>query len=65
MNQAAEVSLIFGCGRRLGVTPVPEENGLDGQLKKRKLAKYWHWKRRSEGLVMVMTEREIEGKFLT
>ena len=38
---------------------VPEQNGLLEQLKKRKLAKYGHWKRRSEGLVI-----EIEGKCL-
>ena len=41
---------------------VPEQNGLLEQLKKRKLAKYGHWKRRSEGLVMAVTEGEIEGK---
>ena len=34
------------------------------QLKKRKLAKYGHWKRRREGLVMAVTEGEIEGKCL-
>ena len=39
---------------------VPEQNGLLEQLKKRKLAKYGHWKRRSEGLVMAVTEGEIE-----
>ena len=33
-------------------------------VKKRKLAKYGHWKRRSEGLVMAVTEGEIEGKCL-
>ena len=43
---------------------VPEQNGLLEQLKKRKLAKYGHWKRRSEGLVMAVTEGEIEGKCL-
>ena len=43
---------------------VPEQNGLFEQLKKRKLAKYGHWKRRSEGLVMAVTEGEIEGKCL-
>ena len=43
---------------------VPEQNGLLEQLKKRKLAKYGHWKRRSEGLVMAVTEGEIEGKSL-
>ena len=43
---------------------VPEENGLVAQLKKRKLAKYGHWKRRSEGLVTAVTEIEIEGKCL-
>ena len=59
MNQAAEVDWVRQ------KTGVQEENGLDEQLKKRKFAKYWHWKRRSEGLVMVMTEREIEGKCLT
>ena len=35
---------------------VPEQNGLLEQLKKRKLAKYGHWKRRSDGLVMAVTE---------
>ena len=30
---------------------VPEQNGLLEPLKKRKLAKYGHWKRRSEGLL--------------
>ena len=39
------------------------ENGLLEQLNKRKLAKYGHWKR-SEGLVMAVTEGEIEGKCL-
>ena len=29
------------------------------ELKQRKLAKYWHWKRRSERLVMTATEGEI------
>ena len=43
---------------------IPEQNGLLEQLKKRKLAKYGHWKRRSEGLVMAVTEGEIEGKCL-
>ena len=43
---------------------VPEQNGLLEQLKKRKLAKYGHWKRISEGLVMAVTEGEIEGKCL-
>ena len=34
---------------------LPEENGLLEQLEKLKLAKYGHWKRRSEGLVIVVT----------
>ena len=41
---------------------VPEGNGLLEQLQK--LAKYGHWKRRSEGLVMAVTEGEIDGKCL-
>ena len=43
---------------------VPEQNGLLEQLKKWKLAKYGHWKTRTEGLVMAVTEGEIEGKCL-
>ena len=43
---------------------VPEQNGQLEQLKKRKLAKYGHWKRRSEGVVMAVTEGEIVGKCL-
>ena len=43
---------------------VPEENGLLEKPKKRKLAKYGHWKRRGEGLVTDVIEGEIEGKFL-
>ena len=43
---------------------VPEQQGLLQQLKNRKLAKYRHWKRRSEGLVMAVTEGEIERKCL-
>ena len=36
---------------------VPKEKGLLEQLKKLKLAKYGHWKRRSEGLlIMAVTE---------
>ena len=41
---------------------VPEQNGLLEQLKKRKLDNYGHCKIRSEGLVMDLTEGEIEGK---
>ena len=37
---------------------MPEQNGLLEQLKKRKLAKYGHWKRRSEGLVMAVTDAD-------
>ena len=33
--------------------------------KNRSLAKYGHWKRRNEGPVMAVTEREIEGKCLS
>ena len=43
---------------------VPEENGLLEQLKTQKLATHGHWKRRSEGLVMAVTEGEIEGQCL-
>ena len=43
---------------------VPEENWLLEQLKRWKSAKYGHWKRRSERLVMAVTEGEIEGKCL-
>ena len=48
--------------QKIGV--LPEQNGLLEQLKKRKLAKYGHWRRRSEGLVMAVTEGEIEGNCL-
>ena len=43
---------------------VPEENGLLEQLKTQKLAKHGHWNRRIEGLVMTVTEGEIEGQCL-
>ena len=43
---------------------VPEENGLLEQQKKMELAKYGHWKRRREELVMAVPEGEIEEKCL-
>ena len=33
-------------------------------MKKLMFSKYWHRKRRNEGLVMTVTEGEIEGKCL-
>jgi hypothetical protein len=41
---------------------VQEREGLMAQLIKRKIAKYHHWKRRSESLVLTVIEGEIEGK---
>ena len=38
---------------------VPEANGLLEQLNKWKLAEIWAWKRRSEGLVMAVTQGEM------
>ena len=49
------IGLMFGCIRRLG-------NGLLGQMKKRKLYNYGHWKRRIEGLVMAVTDGVIKPK---
>ena len=53
---------MFGCGCPIGV---PEENWLLGHLKKRKLAKYGPWKRRSKGLVIAVTEGELERKCIS
>ena len=45
---------------------VPEGNGLLEQMTKTELAcQIWHWKRRSEGLVMAVTDGDIEGKCFT
>ena len=45
--------------RRVGVS---EEEGLLAQLRKRKLSMYGHWKRRSDSLVQMTVEGEVEGK---
>ena len=41
---------------------ISEEEGLLSQLKKRKLSKYGHWKRRPESIVQATIEGEVEGK---
>ena len=45
--------------QRVGVS---EEEGLLAQLRKRKLSMYGHWKRRSDSLVQMTVEGEVEGK---
>ena len=45
--------------KRVGV---PEEKGLLITVKKRKIAKYGHWKRREKSLVLSTIEGEVEGK---
>ena len=44
---------------------VSEEEGLLAQLRKRKLSMYGHWKRRSDSLVQMNVEGEVEGKART
>ena len=61
LSAGLNVRPMFGCGRILGYR---RRMGWLEQLKKQKLAKYGHWKRRSEGLVMAVAEREVEGKRL-
>ena len=39
-----------------------EWEGLLAQLRKRKLSMYGHWKRRSDSLVQMTVEGEVEGK---
>jgi len=39
--------------------------GISKQIKYRKLAKYWHWKRRSDVVVLATTKSETERKHLT
>ncbi|PIK42267.1 endonuclease-reverse transcriptase [Apostichopus japonicus] len=41
---------------------VSEEEGLLVQLRKRKLSMYGHWKRRSDSLIQMTVEGEVEGK---
>ena len=41
---------------------VKEEDGIVKQIKRRKLAKYMHWKRRPESIVTMSIEGEIMGK---
>ena len=41
---------------------VPEKKGLLAEVKKRKLAKYGHWKRRGGSLVLATVEGEPPGK---
>ena len=41
---------------------VKEEDGIVEKIKKRKMAKYMHWKRRPESVVMVSIEGERLGK---
>ena len=41
---------------------IPEKEGLLSQLRKRKLTKYGHWKRRADSLVQITIEGEVEGK---
>ena len=41
---------------------VKEEEGIAKLIKRRKLAKYMHWKRRPESTVMMSIEGEIMGK---
>ena len=41
---------------------VKEDEGLLTQVKKRKISKYGHWKRRGESLVLATIEGEVEGK---
>ena len=43
---------------------VREKEGLLAQLRKRKLAKYGHWKRRVDSIVLTTIEGEVEGKAL-
>ena len=41
---------------------VSEEEGVLALLRKRKLSMYGHWKRRSDSLVQMNVEGEVEGK---
>ena len=41
---------------------VPEEAGLLQQIRRRKIAKYGHWKRRPESIVTATIEGEVEGR---
>jgi hypothetical protein len=41
---------------------VREQDGLLAEIKKRKLAKYAHWKRRPESVVLATIEGEVEGR---
>lgn len=41
---------------------MPEGRGLLNEGKRRKMAKYQHWKRRGESLIIASTEGEPPGK---
>ena len=43
---------------KVGVT----KDGLLGEIKKKKIRKYYHWKRRGESLVLAAVEGEIGGR---
>ena len=46
---------------RLAVN-VKEEDGLLATIKRRKISKYGHWKRRPDSVVLAVIEGEVEGR---
>ena len=62
ISAALKITPMLWCGRRLAHQR--RMGYLRNRKKKRKLTKYGHWKRRSEGLVMDVTDGEIEGSWL-